>query len=131
LLGDPQFPNSVLNWAHQNRISLFENFFETYSKLALTKPTDRSVAISGLESRFAKAFDTEGSYGIFERFPHRSILWQRSTVSRMKRIEYLSESKVPSWPWMACDGGISYTEITFAAVAWSDAVKCFFNKRVL
>jgi len=31
--------------------------------------------------------------------------------------------KVPSWSWMAYDGRISYMDISFEQVAWSDAVQ--------
>jgi hypothetical protein len=127
LLGDPQFPGFVSDKGNQNRIILFRYLFEIYSKLALSNLTDRSVAISGLESRFASAFGTEGCYGIFQCYLHRSILWQRSG-DKMERINpspHLLEWKVPSWSWMAYKGGISYIDIPFEDVEWSNAVKCF------
>jgi hypothetical protein len=130
LLGDPQFPYSVVGRDDESKLRLFEYLFEMYSKLALTQYTDRSVAIFGLESRLASTFDTEGRYGIFHRYLYRSILWQRSTVSgdemkRMERIKYPSDRKVPSWSWMAYVGEISYMAIPFGEVEWSNAVKCF------
>jgi D-mannonate dehydratase len=66
LLGDPQFPEFISDKGHRARTVLFRSLFETYSKLALTNLTDRSVAISGLESRFASTFHTEGRYDIFQ-----------------------------------------------------------------
>ncbi|KAF4622831.1 hypothetical protein G7Y89_g14193 [Cudoniella acicularis] len=131
LLGDPQFPESILGRADKNKIRLFESVFEMYSKLALTKCADRSVAISGLENRFASTFHTEGRHGIFQCYLHRSILWQRSREERMKRIEYPPDRKVPSWSWMAYEGEISYMDIPFNRVEWSNAVKCFSGELVL
>ena len=99
-----------------------ESLFKIYSKLAFTNPTDRSIAISGLESRFASAFETKVSYGISQRYLHRSILWQRSMVKRTERIEYPPDRKVPSWSWMAYEGEISYMDIPFGKVEWSNAI---------
>ncbi|KAH8647025.1 heterokaryon incompatibility protein-domain-containing protein [Tricladium varicosporioides] len=127
LLGDAQFPEFVSNKGNRARIVLFRSIFETYSKLVLTNLTDRPVAISGLESRCASAFETEGCYGIFQHYLHRSILWQRSG-DKMERINPPPDPpgwKVPSWSWMAYEGGISYMEIPFEAVEWSNAVKWF------
>jgi hypothetical protein len=125
LLGDPRFPEFVSNKGDRARITLFRSLFEKYSKLALSTPTDRSVAISGLESRFASACETEVCYGIFQRFLHWSILWQRSG-DKMVRIK--PPPKLPSWSWMAYKGGISYMNIPFDDVEWSNAVKCFPGK---
>jgi hypothetical protein len=125
LLGDSSFPDSVESRSNQNRVYLLQSIFKTYTKLAFTNLTDRSVAISGLESRFARAFGTEGSYGIFQRYLHRSTLWQRSG-DKMKRIKPppdLPEWKVPSWSWMAYEGEISYMDIPFEEVEWSDAIR--------
>ncbi len=123
MLGDSEFPNSLTDQSKRNRVYLLQSFFKIYSKLAFTHCTDRSVAISGLESRFARAFKTKVSYGISHRYLHWSILWQRSTVKRMERIEYSSEKEVPSWSWMAYEGEISYMDFRFGQVEWSDAVE--------
>ncbi|KAH8680098.1 heterokaryon incompatibility protein-domain-containing protein [Tricladium varicosporioides] len=127
-LSDSNFPDSVSIRGIENRALLFKFLFERYSRLALTNPTDKSIAISGLQSRLARAFETEGSYGIFQCYLHRSILWQRSPVSgdeikRLERIKYPSDWNVPSWSWMGYMGEISYMDIPFEQVEWSDAVK--------
>ena len=123
MLGNSEFPISVKYRSTENSVYLLQSFFKIYSKLAFTHLTDRSVAISGLESRFASAFGTKVSYGISQRYLHWSILWQRSTAKRMERIEYSSEKEVPSWSWMAYEGEISYMDIRFEEVEWSDAIK--------
>ncbi|KAH6661757.1 heterokaryon incompatibility protein-domain-containing protein [Halenospora varia] len=123
LLSDSKFPSSAKFQSDPNRIHLFTSFFKMYSKLALTNLTDRPVAISGLESGFARAFSTAVSYGIFQRYLHRSILWKRSRVERMKQMKCPPGRKVPSWSWMACEGEISYMDIPFAKVEWNNAIK--------
>lgn len=122
MLGDSMFPSSIESRSHQNRVYPLQSLFKIYSKLAFSNLTDRSIAISGLESRFTSSFGTKVSYGISERYPHRSILWQRPTAERMKRIGYPEDRKVPSWSWMACKGEIDYMDIPFGNVEWSDAV---------
>ncbi|TWU71178.1 hypothetical protein ED733_000708 [Metarhizium rileyi] len=123
-LGDPQFPKSALQ---TNKVQLFELLFERYSNFVLTRNTDRSVAISGLERRLAQTFETEVGYGIFNRYLHRSLLWQRSGDERMRRIHYPTKKrKVPSWSWMAYEGGIQYVHVPFGAVEWNDAVHASF-----
>jgi hypothetical protein len=126
LLDDPDFPKHVLSRSKNIRIRLFEMLFEKYSKLFFTKDTDRSVAISGLEKRLARIFETEGGYGAFKRYLHRSLLWQRSGGKRLERINYPEIRKVPSWSWMAYKGGICYMPIPFGEVDWSDDVRSYF-----
>jgi hypothetical protein len=94
-----------------------------YSKLALTEDTDRPVAISGIEARFASTFETRGRYGTFECFLHRSLLWQRSGNKRMNRIKFPAGREVPTWSWMSYDGEISYMKIEFSRLGWSDVVE--------
>ena len=89
-----------------------QSFLVDYSKRGLSKSSDRAVAISGLVARIRKALGGESHYGIFSFFLHRTLLWQRSGLQKMKRIDY-GDSKVPSWSWMAYEGGIQFTEVVF------------------
>jgi hypothetical protein len=101
-----------------------ESVFEKYSRSGLTESTDRSTAISGLEKRFARAFESDGDYGILQCYLHRCLLWQRSGDEKMKRISYPTNRTPPSWSWMAYEGEISYMDIPFYQVEWSNAVHC-------
>jgi len=85
--------------------------------------TDRSVAISGMEKRLANAFRTKGSYGVFESYLHRSLLWERSEDTRIKRIPYPKDRRIPSWSWMAYEGPIKYIPIPFGSVEWHKTVQ--------
>ena len=89
---------------------------ENYSKRSLTEDTDRYVAISGLEARIARARRRQSRYGTFEEFLHRNLMWQ-SSDNMMKRIEYKTRN-VPSWSWMAYNGGIQFMDIPFGKVDW-------------
>jgi hypothetical protein len=97
-------------------MDLLRFLLEDYSKRGLTKKTDKCVAISGLETRIAGALQCQSKYGVFERYLHRNILWQASDC-KMERIEYENQN-VPSWSWMAYNGGIRFMNIRFGAVDW-------------
>ena len=105
-----------------NRIYLFERLFEKYAKCGLSRPTDRSVAISGLEKRLGKAFETKWRYGVFECYRHRCLLWRRRG-KRMQRIDW----EVPSWSWMAYTEEITYMDVPFEEVEWNMDVKGIFD----
>lgn len=102
---DPNFPDRLLASGDQRTMEFIYFLSEGYSKRGLTDGTDRCVAISGLEARIARAIGCESRYGIFQRYLHRNLLWQRSDGKKTKRIGY-ETSIVPSWSWMAYDGGI-------------------------
>jgi hypothetical protein len=61
--------------------------------------------MSGLQDRIAQAIPCKGRYGTFQAYLHRNLLWHASDA-KLKKIEY--ESYVPSWSWMAYDGGIRF-----------------------
>ncbi|KAK1959985.1 HET-domain-containing protein [Colletotrichum sublineola] len=122
-LGDSDFPNSALGYFKGARILLFQNLYRTYSALNFTHVTDRSIAIKGLEERLVKAFNTKGGFGIFERYLHRSLLWQRESDSPLVRITDPPGTHIPSWSWMAYSGRISYLEAPFDGINWQDYVQ--------
>ncbi|KAF7534270.1 hypothetical protein G7054_g6357 [Neopestalotiopsis clavispora] len=125
LLGDANFPFSLPDFDKGRRIKLFQSLYERYTKLEFTYPTDRPIAIRGLETRLLRALDTRGGYGVFEQYMRRGLLWQRKEPS-LPRIDFSKSPSsnahefVPSWSWMAYDGPIRYMEIPAAAewAAW-------------
>ncbi|EKG09203.1 Heterokaryon incompatibility, partial [Macrophomina phaseolina MS6] len=122
-LGDPAFPASLNLRPSRGRIGLFQSLFTTYSKLGITKATDRSLAIYGLERRLTDTFKTRCSYGVFEKYLGRSLLWQRAEDSKeLKRIAYPDDRSVPSWSWMAYDGNIEYVEVDSDVVEWDEGI---------
>ena len=106
------------------RVYLFVRLFEQYSRRDLTYPTDRPVAVLGLEKRFGQVFKTNWRYGILEKYIHRCLLWHRALHTRMKRIPTKPpHSKVPSWSWMAYTGEIAYMNIALEKVEWSETIQ--------
>lgn len=122
-LSDPKFPETLKDRSESARIDLFQTLFARYSRLGITKSTDRSVAISGLEKRLADTFRTQSMHGVFEKYLHRSLLWKRSEDTRMKQILYATDKRIPSWSWMAYEGPIKYVPIPFGRVEWHKAVQ--------
>lgn len=122
-LGDPNFPNVATNSTKGGRIRLYESLYKQYSRLQFSRDYDRPIAIAGLEQRLIRAFDTQGGYGVFERYFWRSLLWQRdSDVARMKETDFPSKQqfRVPTWSWMAYEGGITFMDLPFDGVQWEE-----------
>lgn len=94
-------------------LTFLEDLLKDYSKRALSEPTDRASALSGLVVRIAKALNCEENYGIFRLYLQRNLLWERDVLqSMMERIEYKSRD-VPSWSWMAYTGGIDFMDLEY------------------
>ncbi|KAG8161780.1 hypothetical protein KVR01_008767 [Diaporthe batatas] len=120
LLGDAHFPQYIEDLAKDDKINYFISLYEQYSTRSFTYPDDRQVAILGIERRLLKSLGTRGKYGVFEEYLHRTLLWQRNKSQASMRL--LSERllrKVPSWSWMAYDGGISYMKVPYGQVIWN------------
>ena len=113
---DPNFPNRLLKSGSIRTMEFIYSLFEDYSKRDLSEKTDRAVAISGLEARIADVLKCQSRYGIFQQFLHRNLLWQTSD-NKMERIVYENQD-VPSWSWMAYNGGIQFIKIPFGKVDW-------------
>ncbi|KAI0908761.1 hypothetical protein F4823DRAFT_639853 [Ustulina deusta] len=126
-LGDPNFPRSVDQFAKGLRIEIFQDLYERYSRLALSYPSDRPIAIRGLESRLINTFGTSGGVGIFDIYLHRSLLWQRAGDT-LKSITSFRDAPVPSWSWMAYDGPVRYLTVPFGEVTWSENIISPFSK---
>ncbi|KAJ3468292.1 hypothetical protein MRS44_002357 [Fusarium solani] len=118
-LSDSDFPNSIMDYYKGGRIVLSQNLIKMYSSLKFTNPSDRSIAISGLEKRLMSAFKTRGGYGIFQAFFERSLLWQRPESGTLARITYPADRNVPSWSWMTYEGSITYVDAPFDEVDWT------------
>jgi hypothetical protein len=119
LLGDANFPKSALEYYRDGRQVLIQDLFERYSGLAFTKPSDRPVAILGLQERLARAFKTHAAYGCFEVYFARGILWMRRDDKRMTRIALPAGRSVPSWSWFSKEGPIKYMELKFKEIDWA------------
>jgi hypothetical protein len=126
-LGDPKFPHKAMHTTSRAlKISYFQDLFRQYSRLQFSRNEDRPFAIVGLEKRLQKAFGTKGGYGIFDDGPngglfHRSLLWRRGEdeASMMPIVFPIERNvRVPSWSWMAYQGGIDYADPPFQTADW-------------
>jgi hypothetical protein len=133
-LGDPNFPDKAMRVPSRAlKIEYFQGLYKQYSRLGFTRWSDRPIAIAGLEKRLQKAFNTKGRYGIFDdgnktdgSLFHRSLLWRRAwgpddktDGAPLKAIAFSTEtSHVPSWSWMAYEGGIDYTDPPYHSATW-------------
>jgi hypothetical protein len=63
--------------------------------------------MSSLHTRIARTIGCRSRYGTLGKYLHRNLLWHASDLKPQK-IEY--ESYVPSWSWMAYDGGIRFQD---------------------
>ncbi len=109
------------------RILFFQTIYERYSRLRFTRHVDRPVAISGLEKRLVRTFETRGGFGVFDLYLERGLLWQRPEDGVLTRIQYPPDRHVPSWSWMAYHGGINYMKIPFDGVVWTKDLKSPFK----
>ncbi|KAF2690916.1 HET-domain-containing protein [Lentithecium fluviatile CBS 122367] len=117
---DPDFPSRFLSSGKRRILDCISSLFQDYSKRNLTVPTDRCVAIYGLEDRIAGALKCQSRYGIFQKYLHRNLLWQAPN-DKMKKIAY--DHHVPSWSWMAYSGGIQFMDIPLGTVDWIDHLR--------
>ncbi|KAK7215793.1 hypothetical protein V2G26_003796 [Clonostachys chloroleuca] len=119
-LGDSNFPYSSLEYYRDERIRLVQHLYEFYSTLDLTRDSDRSKAILGIETRLARFFKSRSHYGVFERSFHRMLLWQAKSPGGLTAIPQPKEpsTRTPSWSWMSCTGKIQFMDITFGSMTW-------------
>ncbi|RBA09665.1 hypothetical protein FPRO05_05601 [Fusarium proliferatum] len=128
LLGDSNFPASVETRYKGGRVMLVQTLYNQYSKRTFWDSQDRPIAISGLEKRLTSAFNTLGGYGMFQLFLERSLLWKKADDTRpLSRIEFPLARNVPTWSWMAYDGVISYVEVEFDKVDWTNEYSSPFD----
>jgi len=121
-LGDSNFPAYAVSQSKGKKIKLLQDLYKQYSNKKLSFPKDRPVAIKGLETRLIQTVGGKGGYGVFQEFLHRYLLWQRGKKP-LERIEEFSGGPVPSWSWMAWNGGIEYMpDIPGGAVDWDPKV---------
>lgn len=121
----------ILSASKGEHIVRYQNLYAQYSRLGLSRPSDRPYAIDGLQRRLLRAFrTTEGGFGLFDEGPvlpghlRRSLLWRRGDdVERLEPIEFPGTSAPPlSWSWMAYTGGIDYFEPVFNKTSWKPLV---------
>jgi hypothetical protein len=116
-LGDSNFSYSAEDYVKGKKIKLIQTLYKRYSNMTLTVSTDRPFAIKGLEARLTHTFGGTGRYGVLQIYFHRCLPWKRSEAP-MKSIESFHGETIPSWSWMAYEGGIQYIDAPGSDVDW-------------
>lgn len=113
----------MLGSSYKFTCEFIQYLFESYSRLGITKDSDRAVAISGLEDRLAWVLGEEKQHGWLKRFGPRLLLWGKGSADEeMKKISYPSTSgrkvTIPSWSWMAYSGPIRFLKVPYTGFEW-------------
>ncbi|RDW75138.1 hypothetical protein BP6252_06280 [Coleophoma cylindrospora] len=107
---DPDFPNRLSVSGIAATSHFLQTLLEDYTGRGISNATDRSVAISGLMARIGDVLPCSIHHGIVEWYLQRTLLWQRSLDSKIKKMEKIpyKSVKVPSWSWMAFEGAVEF-----------------------
>jgi hypothetical protein len=98
---DPQFPRRLTTSGYISTIDFTQFLFREYAQAGLTKESDREVAISSLLWRMERALRTTCSYGVFDCFLSRLLLWRvPDKVDNNTASSGNAEHQLPSWSWM-------------------------------
>jgi hypothetical protein len=112
-------------------LRFLEHLLTDYSERRLTKSTDRAVALSGLTDRIKRALSCNEYYGIFDIYLHRNLLWRRQQCDiPMTRIDY-SSKKVPTWSWIAYNGGIKFIDDSWGSLDVYENLKFAEDRNIL
>ncbi|OCK80554.1 HET-domain-containing protein [Lepidopterella palustris CBS 459.81] len=118
LISSSRFPMNSTHLFRDCQCQTFEDIFEKYSCLRLTKSTDRPVAISTMERAMARFYRTQSLFGIVLRFFHKSLLWQP-----FMRLEQPKFQNIPTSSWMSYDHRIYYGIICMDGLEWNEDVQ--------
>lgn len=104
--------------------TFIQYLLEDYSQRELAEPKDRRHAVSGLETRIARVLQCNSSYGVFEEYLCRNLLWYLVPHNNTETNRASLGQDIPSWSWMAYSGGIEFVKVPFRGVSW---IKLQFN----
>ncbi|KAF5676583.1 kinase-like (PK-like) [Fusarium heterosporum] len=130
-LGDANFPQLMMKADKGTQILGYQDLYKRYSRLELSRATDRLWAINGLQQRIISALEVQGGYGVFfedtasgrrRGLLRRSLLWRRAdktdSLSPIQFEESHDGNRVPSWSWLAYTGCIDYIPAEFGGTEW-------------
>ncbi|KAK3998238.1 HET-domain-containing protein [Cladorrhinum sp. PSN332] len=120
-LGDPHFPSRLSSAVvdGDEKIRYYQHLYRQYSRMHFTFPTDRAVAIAGMEQRMSREMKVKGGYGVFDdgsggTMLLRSLLWRRAAgqdaLKRFTEAPLTQNRRLPTWSWMAYEGAIDYLD---------------------
>lgn len=109
--------------------TFIQYLLQNYSQRELADLNDRRHAISGLEQRIARVLRRQSSYGVFETYLHRNLLWYLAPPDSAETRSAPLGRDIPSWSWMAYSGGIKFVEVPFKGVGWIKGFLGFKQER--
>ncbi|KAK0713433.1 heterokaryon incompatibility protein-domain-containing protein [Lasiosphaeria miniovina] len=121
-LGNPHFPSKLSSnlTDRGEKIRFYEDIYKRYSRLDLSRITDRAVAIAGLERRMLTDLNARGGFGIFDdgrSLLPRTLLWRRGEGDAAAANR---RARPPSWSWAAYDGVIDFLTLPLGEVDWRE-----------
>lgn len=101
---------------YQDAYQVWNDILEAYSRCALTKPSDKFVAISGVAKDFARVVGDDYLAGLWRRNFINGLLWT-STPEYRTTYEWLPAVRpkvyrAPSWSWASLDAPSLTTQHT-------------------
>lgn len=100
---------------YEGPYQVWNDILESYARCALTNPSDKFVAISGVAKEFAKAVDDEYLAGLWRRNFINGLMWTATTeygygdnVPAVRSEVY----RAPSWSWASLDAPSMETQHT-------------------
>ena len=124
ILADPRFPKKLVYTSRDESIRACQDLYRRYSRMAVSYLPDRPIAIAVLERRLIRSLRIKGGYGVLNDgrgLFRRTLLWRGGAeVRALRRIAFPAdlEMTIPSWSWMAYDGGIDGMDMSFGETEW-------------
>jgi hypothetical protein len=117
-MADDNMPWAIVQY--EDPYMVWNVILESYARCALTNPSDKFIAISGIAKDFAKAIDDEYLAGLWRRDFINGLLWTATPEIRGdKGFVPAVRSEVyraPSWSWASLDAPSMRTPRT--AFSW-------------
>ncbi|KAF7515010.1 hypothetical protein G7054_g14820 [Neopestalotiopsis clavispora] len=90
---------------------LWELCVEQYSAAAITKPSDKLIAISSLAKIVGQVLKDTYVAGLWRQNMPRCLMWareQRAQSWENPAVERLDEKRAPTWSWAALDCAVTF-----------------------
>jgi hypothetical protein len=117
-VSDPYFPSALVNSGTFRIWNFIQSLLKDYSQRKLGDLDERHFALSGLEKRIARVLECDSSYGVFEKYLHRNLLWYLVPRNKDETQSVVLIRDIPSWSWMAYSGGIEFVNNPSGRVSW-------------
>ncbi|OCL03857.1 HET-domain-containing protein [Glonium stellatum] len=94
---------------HSDRYSAWYRLVEHYSARKFTYSKDKLVALAGVVELFRTMVDDVPLAGLWKNYLHCSLLWEVSTVNKVRQANTIFG--IPSWSWAYVDAPVQYAAL--------------------